>query len=487
MSRFLLVSGPRRSSKTVGILHKMMLHAWRTPRAKICMVSVSQTTSTDGGAWDMLADEIAQQWIDGGFGMRWVKKPYVDGTTKKLKFSVLNCEGGTSTFQLDSLKYEYEAERRFKGKGFTFIYVSELSNFTTSTIFYTLIECLRQSPLVKKVLDLQIVADTNPAPEGEDSWIYNLWWQLRASDEVPEEQKQLQRDLGLMEFTVDDNIFLTPLEKERLRAQWMSDPDLFNRYWLGKWNRAIGDGIFSDVFKPAIHLMGQIAATKGGAPEIMFPEDNCFELKSGWDLGDKNPACVLGETFRMLNDRHEEVSGFKVLDEIIYLGQYVATTDFANEVMSKMEWWETQADRKIKWFFWSDKDRFSANTDNSEHKLIYAVSGKKIQLRAVERYAGSVASRVKILRKLLFEERIFINRARCPRIVEMLQSLRKPKVQDRPEDRALRVSAVDRKSLHKHAFDALTYWLAEECANELDLAIYTPRTAAATKPVMVEL
>ena len=91
------------------------------------------------------------------------------------------------------------------------------------------------------------------------------------------------------------------------------------------------------------------------------------------------------------------------------------------------------------------------------HQLIRQMTEGKIVLQAADRSPGSIRTRVDLVKKLLFEDRIRICKSRCPNIIESFQSL--------PPGRAGAV--IDKLSHFKHAFDALSYALVSECYDEV--------------------
>ena len=173
-AKFVLASGPRYSTKTVGCLHCVADHAWRTDRGNIAMVSVSQSAGLDSGVWEDLVGVIIPQWIASGCGMKWHKKPFTANVTKKPTCIVTNQHGTHTKIQLDSLKHEHEVEHRFKNKRYSMMYVTELSNFVKRKTYDIWGECLRMLHLKEE--DHLFLADTNPGDEGEDSWIYFVWY-----------------------------------------------------------------------------------------------------------------------------------------------------------------------------------------------------------------------------------------------------------------------------------------------------------------------
>jgi len=461
--RLQLACGPRLSGKTQVCLHKVCNHAWTVSHARISVLGVTQSANADFGAWDTLISKTLPEWIDAGFGMEWDRKPYIDGVSKKPKCSVINGHGTISKFQLDSLNNEEEVESKFKGKEFSCIYMCELSNFYKKATFHHLIEALRGTHI--RYEDFTFLADTNPSDEGVDSWIYKLWYEFKNDGDVKDELKPFQDDLDLFEFTMDDNTFNDPRRVAGIKAQYAQmGQDVYDRYIKGLWTRSTGDGVFSDVFRPSLHVI-EVAG------EELLPEENCSELGTGTDLGDKNPSCMIVEPFQMIIE-NKPMLGFKILDELVYTGEMVSTEDFTLEMIEKMDRLEEMIGRKVIWRHFADRDRYSAQADNMEHNLVFSASQGRIDFREIERWPGSVQAGVALLRKLLFQGRLFVNGPRCPNVIAMFKSLRKPKNAAGIQGGHLQ---IDKRSSHKHQFDSLRYFIMSMLSEEIERAVWTPK------------
>jgi hypothetical protein len=120
----------------------------------------------------------------------------------------------------------------------------------------------------------------------------------------------------------------------------------------------------------------------------------------------------------------------------------------------------------LDWRHWSDSsafDTYRAALGDYDHNVIASATDGKIMLRAAPKGKGSIFKRIDIVRRLLFQNRLFIS-ARCVRTVEMLGAICKGRTRMEPvEDSPLR-----------HIFDSLSYALAAECFMELAEA-WNPR------------
>lgn len=491
--QFVLFSGPRLGGKTSSALQCVVDHAWRTDRANVSVIVVSQAGGLQSGIWKSLVRTTIPQWIDAGIGMRWERRPYIAAVSKQPACSIINAHGNISEFELHSLKHEKEVEARFKGREFTCMYVPELSNFHAQKTFSIWSECLRASHLRDD--QFLFLADTNPSDDGEESWIYLQWFvipklsydeyvELCHKRDLPipdkEDFESYKASVGHLTFEIADNIFLSKARISRLIRTYDGDPDLYDRYILGLWKKASADALFAKVFRPRFHIIGEIETPANPDPEIMIPNESTSRLVTGWDPGQSvNSAFCIIEKYSakitLPSGKLVEKSIFKVLRELVLVGIDHSLDDFTVECVKMMEKLEDEMGRKFEWEFWSDRSVFDmkdARSNRYFHSLIHEASDGFVNLRAADRSPGSIRQRVSLLRKLLFEGRIFFDNNHCPKVIEMLRSIR-PGTGE--------MQAIQKGTPFKHIFDALTYALASELFDELDEVMYTRVRTSADK------
>lgn len=465
--RYLLMSGPRYCGKTMGGLHALVGHMWKTPQAQVSMLGRTNTDNFDSGAWSDLINITLPEWLEAGF-MKFITEPRMAHLTHKQYFEVNNAFGGVSRCQLDSCPVEAEVERKFKGKRFSLIYGTEFSNFSERKTFDVIQECLR-CPWLKPEQH-RMILDTNPADEGTEHFLYQLFWNTRLKDnwnEIEDERtrkalEKFQKDLHVIDFTIDDNIFLTAEQKEAQRAKYVHDPDLYARYYEGKWIKASSRGAFADVFFPSRHIIGDDSPLPNVEPDILLPSEKCSELITGWDIGSANTAIVILEKLQVPRpDKSDETwSTYQVLDELIVLKQNIPLEELVRVFVEKMAFWEEHIGNKVLWKHWSDRssfDKYNNIADRAEHVEVYNASGGKIQLMAAAKSPGSVEARKKLLRKLMYQDRIVFSRHKAPQTIDAIKGLPNTKL-----------GVVEKRSPFKHAFDALGYAVAQESYWELE-------------------
>lgn len=473
---FILVNGPRWASKTFSALHAVCQHAWNTNYGNICLLTYTQSVGVDSGVWQQLVELFIPEWIAGNFGMKWVREPYFQNTTKKPCCEVTNRFGNKTRISLESLRVEDEVEERFKGKGYSMIWINELSKFKKYATFVALKQQLRMPHLLPH--EHLFLADTNPDLDlGTKSWIYELWYEFKNADEEMlkklrpgsdlETSRALQRQLKLIEFSVDDNLSLTAEKKSQLMADFSHDPDLVEAYFYGKWTTASADALFFKVFRPQFHVIGDIETAANKDPETLVPENNCSTLILGIDPGPVNcSSTILEKSFRteyLSDGRSKEVAVIKVLDELVTTGEDFDLFEYVEQLVEKMEFWEriVGLPDRVQWSQWSDRSAFDMRVPFSDrywHQHIFSASGGKISLMAAERGKGSVRARIDLFRKLLYENRLFISNRFCPKTIAMCKGIKKGHREG---------ELIQKGNVHKHAFDSLTYAVSMELFDEM--------------------
>lgn len=489
-----MANGPRKSTKTWACAHATCQHAWNTNHGNIGLLTVTQSVGIDSGVWKHLTERFLPEWIDGDFGMEWVRKPYTQSVTKKPCCEVSNRHGNTTTISLESLKNENEVEQRFKGKEYTMIWVNELTKFFQRKTFDTIKQALRSEYLREE--EFLLLCDTNPCLiHGKNSVWYKIWYEFRSmTDEQvghyareligeesgiePEDLIELRNSLKLIEFTVDDNLSLTPKQKRKLRADFAHDPDLFAAYYMGQWVTASRDALFYEVFKHNIHVIGEVGGPNNPEPETLVPEETCYELITGWDPGARNCAAVIAEKviwkfpFIIEDEKgkekeiERELPVFKFLDELCLVDEDFHMEDFVEQFVKKMDYWEGVIGRigKTAWRHWSDRNVFDTKipfTDRFWSQHIFDCSNGRVALMAERGNRGAVSARVDLWRKHLWENRAFFSAGKTPQLIQMNKSIK----------RGTGIAAIQKGSPFKHIFDAGSYLESSESYDELAKSI----------------
>lgn len=462
--RYVLCTGGRWGSKTVGVVHKVWRHLWETPGARGCMVAKTTKSAKEGGAWQDLLEVAAPEWLESGIcgpndmPIEYTTKdgsgkpgPRIDPTTRTVSFKIRNYYGGESEMLLFSLDNDHEAEAKLKGTRFSLIWFSELANFNDRKVFNTSKESLRMMHLEaleqkhKRNYHLWI-GDTNPSEDGDQHWIYKLWFDEIKQDNhpIPSFQRQLKR----FDFSIHDNPFLPDEKKEEIKGGYVYDPKEYDRNIDGKWVKGKqGDRHFAHLldYGPNGHFVEPAIDVDGDTEELF----------GGWDIGQVNNAAVLLEKIVLKQparngEGEQEVSHYNVLDECVVIDEQISTAEFGYQVMDKINALEEYYERRFRWVHWSDDtalNTWRAGVEGYDATIILDATGGRVNLEAVDKPEGSVDTAIKIIKRLLRERRLHVGR-NCPHTIQMLEDLKvgqKKSVEDSGNN-----------SL-KHIFDALRY------------------------------
>lgn len=467
--KFFCLSGPRRSGKSVGALHALAQHLWNTSNAQACILCPSISAASDSGLWTTLVDTVLPEWFnEGNFGFAYLKEPFVSGATKKLRLETTNRHGTKSTLMLESIREPgdrglAELEKKVKGRMFDFVLWSEVGSWVHSRrAFDVLIETLRHPGLPAK--EHTLLLDTNPADTGKAHWIYELFYDLRTAEDIDPALEGLRKQLDLLEIMVDDNPYLTEEDRDLLKAQYLHSEDLAARYLRGEWVTANTNAVFGDTFREKLHVI-PTPGPQEEDPEVLVPEPGCAQLFTAWDPGQVNHGVVLFERAYKESDDGKELPVIKVLDEVELIQSDLLLDEVTEMVLEKMAYWSGMMDDDVIWTHISDTSALnfkSSMTGLYQAQVIYEASNGQIALQPAQKKSGSVSQQLDLVRKLLFNDRLYVSGMHCPRLIEAMKAL------PRGKNRA----PVDRNSRYKHIVDALRYGVSFVCYDEVSRNIY---------------
>lgn len=492
MMKLIGLFGTRISGKTTGAEHCIADHLWNTKSGSCLMLCYTAGTAATSGVWNEVTEKVLPEWIAQGFGMDWYVRPKTDGATKKMVCSVINKYGaealangeeipayGISKLELDGLDDEREVEKKYKSRYYSMIYWSEAGEFRQELTMMTLVMALRIAGLPDDQHILLI--DANPPDNGTDHFLYKFFYELRIAreEDCDVSEQMIRRCLHITEWTMDDNPFVSDERKAVTRKMYEKNPDLYDRYVLGKWTKAVKDALFADVFSPRVHVVGN---PKDADPELLLPSEDCSELIVGLDAGGVNPCAHIIEKTYFTQDDQKEASGFSFLDELAFIGEDIQVSEYTLLLLKKMEFWEQQVGKPVNWSFWADSSALNFKESIANRTVadeMFAVSEGRIRLVGVDKGKGSVGNRIRLWRKLLIQNRILIS-VRCPKLIEMCQCINRGRVP----------GTVAAHTVHKHPFDSATYAVSRECWDELMEKVREVRTisqSAASKLITVKM
>lgn len=453
--RYLLVDGPRKSGKTLGVLHKVCRHLYECPGAIYAIIAKTSKQAKAAGTWRDMVDFIIPQWIDAGIGFNYALTERMDPLTKMSYLRVTSRTGMTSELQLHSVEYAREAAAKFKSARFSGVYLSEADLFDDKIIFTVLRNQLRSIVVPRQMQ--QLICDANPPEEGLDHWLaqtFNL---------TPREYVEGQPHLfNRIQILLRDNPWLNEDDLAEQESATASDPILHQRWFEGIWVKDMRKTHFFDVLTPR-HFAGKIT----GPPdtwEVLVPSRESFEFSCGWDPGDVNHGVAFAAK-RKYEDDSNPRSAFDFIDEVSVIGSRVSLEDLTDAVLEKILKWEDFMSReygvkKIMWRHWGDTSawRYRSAVNSYDALLIRDFSRGKIIVKAVMKGANSVRRRVTLLRRMLAENRVTFS-ANLPACRAMLHDLKRG-----PSS----AQFVYEQDPNKHMFDAVTYDLAHESPIDME-------------------
>lgn len=482
-TRFRLASGPRYCGKSRCVYHTILRHAWSTRNARVAIIAKS-VRNAKVGVWGDLTTYIWNEWKESGLHsphskFDWVKEPGVDGATRMHYFRMKNYYGGVSEIQLHSLDFDGEVASKLMNTSFSMIYFSELQNFSDPDVFKISILQLRMEglPYSKHLW----MSDTNPPDSGPDHFAYKLWYEQRVQSEPPEkcktevqidEFRQYQRQFGLHEFDLNDNIYGDPEMIRDLKNTYADDDQGWQRFILGKWTRAISskEYHFRTAFKPEIHIIGDVSSPSKDDWQIVKPTHECKELLYGWDLGDStNNAFVVMEELIMEGD----VVGYVIINELVWVGIQEPLVDFVQEAIEMIDKTEALCKPGVEGIHWSDNSawRFSNKAEEIDAVLLHKMSEGRITLMsaASAKAHQGVRRRIKMVQDLLKQGRLLVS-ANCKSTIAMFENLKSGRL--RPDGTG---ESILRGSEYKHVFDAISYVLFCQLFEEVSSGPQKPR------------
>jgi hypothetical protein len=477
--RFILASGPRACGKTIGVGHKIIQHMWHTPHARVFAVSKTIKAAKQGGTYTDLTQIILPEWF--GAGLRgktkdikfeYTEEPHVDGSTRAHLFKLRNWFGNESEFYLYSLDHDDDVERKFKGKRASAFWFIELSNFGHRKVFDTTMLQLRM-PHLKREAHLW-VADTNPDPDGPDSWIYKLFIAKEGLDVF--EDSDMVHSIEVFNFSIEDNVFADPGLISDLKASCRHSRDMWARMVEGRWVSYADKGLFVEQFRHDVHVVGSTLGAKEDW-NVIAPDENCARLITGWDIGSHGNS-----SFHIIQPREVKLEDggrtvvFDVIDELVTIGSKVTLDEFTAGAVELMNKWERFLGKKVQWRHLSDTSAFNFDTVVGAYQwmVVKAASEGRIDLEPCPKYAGSVMTRVRMMQQLLHDNRLYISAA-CVVTIDMLKNLQRGKS----------VAEPVRRDDHKHPFDSLTYALLPEDAGMVSQEL-SPRIETEARVIGVQ-
>jgi hypothetical protein len=495
-----LVCGSRLAAKTIACCHRVLRHLWEVPDAHVAIFAKSIKVAKDGGTWQLLISDAMTQWVDakmvtedGSDYFRLVSEgrdgepgPKTDANTRTPFFEVRNYWGGTSVCKLYSINDDNEIINKYKNKYFTMIFFIEFTAFADPMVLNITLQTLRpyttsvrSKPGEEVARDPRVrfewLADTNPCEKtGTAHWIYKEFYTHRnnprmAAESIAKKRGESQPSdaqidsamryyskFRVIEMLHEDNPFVSDDQRNVMENSVAGDQMLYDSHFRGIWSDSgVERGkLFADLFSQDIHVLGDAETDQ---IEI---SKNSTALYTGWDLGSQHHASVIVDKWYRKNAKtNRDESCYSVLDEETSHGEDITLSDFTSAFMEKLSDLEAKEKKTFELVNWADDNAlnvFRPNNGTYDYMEILAASNQRILLEGVEKPAGSVQTRIRYIRRLLAEERLFVS-WRCKEVIAMLENIKRG---------TTKVQPISRYGDHIHIFDALSYILLMELASE---------------------
>lgn len=491
-ARYILAHGEKGSGKTIGILHKLVRHAYENDNALCIIVVRVKAMATKGGAWDKLTQHILPRWKgdpngktvqERGLGIEYTEVKF--DTNHNEYLFIENRFGGWSMVVLISALHEHQLRERIRGFEPSFVFVDELTS--TDGIEY-LRAIGAQIGRREGIAGLQqYTAACNP--EGPSHWVYKAWW-----------EEPFDPVTGL--WDEDYAKFHVPIEENRknlpdgyiegLVKLYRSDPIEAARMLRGEWiDRQGEEAIFKDVFNIILHVMPPPPTAGRLMPSIKYP------VIIGLDPGAANNAFMLMQHMPV-EDRMKWV----YFDEVVYTRRRLRYDVLFPVVLRRIALWNKLMSTKLRVAWNSDNSAFNqfraaqgsydvlefekiANgiTEKQPIPLYKKLGIDRVKVTPAPKFQGSKQQRTRLFMDLLAQEQVLIS-AGCPKFIECINKIEPEKQKaNQPYDGDLALTP-SRVGDYVHIFDAGTYPLL---TNSLQPQLLVPRNTDEHTQSMVSI
>lgn len=461
-TRNILAWSEKYSGKTWGCLTKLVRHCYDNKNALAVIIVKEKSMATKGGSWDKLVNMILPTWRDGnrdkdgkliddGLGIHFSDVKHDENHSPML--FIQNRHGGWSRVVLVSAPHASQIRARMRGYEASFVFFDELTS-VDSEIYFTAINM--QIGRAQGIPLQQFLGACNP--EGESHWVYQKFFVQPLNEETGETDPDFEE----IYFPADENrVNVGDRYFDDLAKTLKNDPIEAARMIDGMWKeRVAGDGLFSDVFNPLIHLR---PLTEDGTPHgsaILMPNRN-YPIILGLDPG----AVYNAWTFQ----QHMPIDGamrWMWFDEVTVLKKKISYPTLVPIVMKRIRWWFDEVGGDLPLVGISDDSAFTVfrpgqgTYDVLDIQRVWEANRFKFRLeplkiRACPKFNNSRVARVQILQSALGQDEVVVS-TWCKRSRAMLEGLRSEPQKEGAAfdpDKATTPLRCD----HLHTFDSRTY------------------------------
>lgn len=462
-TRNILCWSEKGSGKTWSVLLKLVRHCYDNNNALAVIIVREKSMANKGGAFDKLMNHVLPTWRDGnrdrdgklvdeGMGLYFSEVKF-DENHNPMVF-IQNRHGGFSKVVLVSAPHAEQLRKRIRGYEMSFAFVDELTS--CDSVYYHQ-SVAAQIGRVKGIPLQQYVGACNP--EGESHWVYEKFF----VNIMDEETGELNPEYETIYYPAEEN-------RENMQAGYFEslvdiykdDPIEAARMIDGLWKeRVAGDGLFSDVFNPMIHMR---PVDENGKPDphgdILMPHaDSAIIL--GLDPGAVYNAWTFQQYIPLAGAMR-----WVWFDEVTVIKQKISYPTLIPVVMKRVRWWRDTVGAEMPVVCISDDSAFTVfrpgqgTYDVLDIQRVWEANRHKfglepLKIRACPKFSESRKARVSILQTALGQDQVIVS-TWCHRSRAMLEGQRsEPQKEGQPfdPDKATTPMRCD----HLHTFDSRTY------------------------------
>lgn len=480
MAPEMLVYGEKYSGKTfVSGGHKLVRHCVDEFNALAVVIVGSRGQAKQGGVWDKLFTMVLPEW-EANMGLQYT--PSKNNDQNHPEFWIRNKHGGWSKVVLVSLQHGDQIKSRMRGYEPSYVFVDEVTLLPDDVFVWVNMQ-IGRDPNIKNP---QWVGATNP--EGPSHWVFRVFWEeCGFQDQFQSRPADADRQVFHIPYSENEKN-ADPRYIERVKASVKYDKVEYDRMVLGVWvDRPTGAALFKDYYDPERHLR-PLATSES---KFLVPNPK-FPIIIGYDPGQVYTAIALMQRLE-LKDKYV----WMAFDELVILKEKVHYRKVVLDLFRKLYMWNDYWHQRNKSFggfhciHISDDsaiNQFRPGTGSydalefEKHSRVLITETElfskmqPIKMQAAPKYQNSVTDRVRIMWKVLMEDRLVISR-KCEKLSEGMLKLESsaPKVQhgDYDPDAGL----TPKRSQWIHGFDAMTYPMLKHEIAHTAAMIETPSDA----------
>lgn len=466
--------GGKAAGKSVGFGHRVVRHCYENHNALV-LVCARSIRVVNKGFCNALENNILPQWRDGnrapaesgepegklldnGIGLEY-SPAKLDPQTKDRTLWIRNRFGTKSFIIFIAMPHESDIDQRIRGIEPSMVYFEEIDTCDSPKYYRRLRAQLGRRKGITG--HQQFLASFNPV--GPSHWLYKLGYETCVDNERgiawPKDPEQpgikRRKNFGWYFVPFKENVrWLSEEYLDELRETYADDPVEQARLVEGKWmDRPSGEAIFANHFNQDIHVIGKADSSSRIRPAVGLP------ITIGYDLGDVNHGIVFMQEVPSQNK-----IAWVVFDELVIIRQQVDYEILAPQLLRKMNHWCELTQHRFFFEHISDKsafNRFRSTTGSFDHAELekktreelakhpgaYPWIDQPVRLQECPRPDYSVEFRAKLLMGILGREELYMD-AHCVKTVDSVKNIEGDK--EKPLN-------PKKGSIHKHAYDALTY------------------------------